>query len=311
MLWVPVLDGHNSDAKLISPLTVMLTTDFVSDLPMELKLTIIQHVAMESSLTECVDLMVLSRAFYEAGFAALIACKPSTFFDRRTRALFFSAMPDEWDSIPRETGRQRWDKLWTNIIPKLPSLRHLETFNDFSPPFSVRKAAIQALASLENLTSLTLNGMLPATLVDLIHQNMTPTFPRLTHLKLVTRSHVQQRARMLFQSKAFPIVSHLMVVVHQIHVGPLAEYFGQLKVLIFAVQGIDMTIQNTWAHTLLAQYPNVVVVFWEGNELSLFTRPVWLEAFKREVNGEYASLWNRAEREILLRAEAKNAEILK
>ncbi|KAH8822404.1 hypothetical protein DL96DRAFT_1620900 [Flagelloscypha sp. PMI_526] len=201
-----------------------------------------------------------------SGFAALIASKPSTFFAHRTRAL------------------EQCSLLWAEIIPKLPSLR----------------TAFWAIGGMKNLKSLTLGRLLINFLIDLIRQNDAPVFRRLTHLKLLTSLGVEENTNTLLESESFPEVSHLMILTDQALANRLVGSFVKLKVFILAIFG-NPTNEDSWLKALLTQSSNVFVVFWDRGELPLATRPGKLEAFKGEANGEYTSLWNRAELETAMR----------
>ncbi|KAH8822403.1 hypothetical protein DL96DRAFT_1714723 [Flagelloscypha sp. PMI_526] len=104
-------------------------------------------------------------------------------------------------------------------------------------------------------------------------------------------------------SKSFPAVTHLMFLVDPASTEQLAQSFTKLKVFIVIIVEENPPVENPWIRTLQARYPNVVAHFWAWNALGTVPGPDQLESFKREVNGESASIWAKAEQEIALKIE--------
>ncbi|KAH8813493.1 hypothetical protein DL96DRAFT_1716400 [Flagelloscypha sp. PMI_526] len=274
----------------------MLTSPLASNLPPELQNRIIQLAARESSLSECIGLMLICKMFYKdvcdvayhtivldgmrmcRGFAALIDSKPATFFASRTRALYVP-LPSGLDAglIPDAL----WSLAWETIISKLSSLHYLDVNG-----------------SIESLSSLTLNRPSIFFLVHLVHQDNAPVFRCLTHLKLFTAEQIVENTNFLLQSKTFPSVSHLMLLTDQSLAQRLAENFATLKVLILAIFK-KPTVKDISTQRRVVRFPNVFVVSWDHDESQLSTPLGRLEAFRSEADGKSISLWNQAEREIV------------
>ncbi|KAH8822385.1 hypothetical protein DL96DRAFT_1620875 [Flagelloscypha sp. PMI_526] len=281
-------------------------------LPMELYIKVLQIAALESSHAECAHLMLISKAFYDVicdivyrtiilrsarlcdGFTDLITSKPSSFFTHRTRALYMFLVDGS-----RST---QWHKLWTIIVPRLPSLLYLETCTPFPYSPLLQGTAINTIASLDGLTFLTLDRGLTTFITSLINKNESPIFSHLTHLKLLFLATTVEEATMLIQSQTFPALTHLMLPTGKRQMEGLAQSFSNLKVVIFIIAEVQRKV-NPWFQTLPAQFPNIIIGDLKSSLTSNTSDPA--EVFLGIVRGDRDSVWNHAEREIALRIQDK------
>ncbi|KAH8822402.1 hypothetical protein DL96DRAFT_1714722 [Flagelloscypha sp. PMI_526] len=293
----------------------MSTTNLPSLFALELQIKIIQHAALDSSLTECVPLMILSKTFCHdvcdvayhtivlysiatcEGFEALISSKPLSFFAHRTRALYASPLREHL--FTHSYGIKIWIGLWTRIVSKLPSLRYLEAYSDDSF-LSELNTNFQNLKQMQNLTSLAIDQSFSNNLFSLIRRNDPLVFSHVTHLKLLAAIGWVERVIELV-STSFPAVSYFMFPVHPALAERLAQSFTHLRVFLFIIQDENPANENSWIQAVQAQYPNAVALFWDSKALNSSPGYDRSEAFKREVNGETGCIWTKAEQEIASR----------
>ncbi|KAH8833376.1 hypothetical protein DL96DRAFT_1705376 [Flagelloscypha sp. PMI_526] len=283
-------------------------------LPIELHIRILQYSALSTSHVERVNCMLVSKNLYHVvsdvvyhtiilhnerrynGFAIFVESKPSTFFIDRTRALYISESTHDGSE-----STLQWSKLWTTVIPKLPSLQYLDTFSEmpFTHMSSVRQSAIQVIESLNNLTFLTLDPGLSVIISALISHNKAPKFSHLTHLRFSFSPQHFVRVMMFRSSfgfrQSFPVLSHLILPIDVKNVEHQAELLIQLQVLILVmVPPIDVS----WRQLVLLRFSNVVFRDCELPEDYSKHGVVHLKQFLSEVREEWSSPWIQAEEEL-------------